>query len=203
MRRFLLVFAVALVAARAAHAQGMKIGYVDVQRAVQEVEEGKAARSRLQAELKEKRADLDKKRADLEKMKADYDKQAPVLSEDAKRQKQEQLQKAFLEAQSAAGQMQEELSGKEQEAMQSISKRLLQVVAELSDKENFTFVLDKAALLYAPAAAAAKLRADSPGQILEGEQRLRGSHGAGYFLGVGLGGGALALACPPPPKRSL
>ena len=53
MRRFLLVFAVALVAARAAHAQGMKIGYVDVQRAVQEVEEGKAARSRLQAELKE------------------------------------------------------------------------------------------------------------------------------------------------------
>ena len=152
MRRFLLVFAVALVA-RAAHAQGMKIGYVDVQRAVQEVEEGKAARSRLQAELKEKRADLDKKRADLEKMKADYDKQAPVLSEDAKRQKQEQLQKAFLEAQTAAGQMQEELSGKEQEAMQSISKRLLQVVAEVSDKESFTFVLDKAALLYAPAAS--------------------------------------------------
>jgi outer membrane protein len=153
MRRFLLVFAVALVAARAARAQAMKIGYVDVQRAVQEVEEGKAARSRLQAELKEKRADLDKKRADLEKMKADYDKQAPVLSEDAKRQKQEQLQKAFLEAQSAAGQMQEELSGKEQEAMQSISKRLLQVVADVSDKENFTFVLDKAALLYAPAAS--------------------------------------------------
>src|SRR5712675_808365 len=152
MRRFLLVFAVA-VAARSAYAQAMKIGYVDVQRAVQEVEEGKAARSRLQTELAQKRADLDKKRADLEKMKADYDKQAPVLSDDAKRQKQEQLQKAFVDAQTAAGQMQEELSGKEQEAMQSISKRLLQVVAEVSDKENFTFVLDKSALLYAPAAS--------------------------------------------------
>ena len=152
MRRFLLVFA-AVLATRAAHAQSLKIGYVDVQRAVQEVEEGKAARSRLQAELQQKRADLDKKRADLEKMKAEYDKQAPVLSDDAKRQKQEQLQKAFVDAQSAASQMQEELSGKEQEAMQSISKRLLQVVAEVSDKENFTFVLDKAALLYAPAAS--------------------------------------------------
>ncbi|MGZ6125958.1 MAG: OmpH family outer membrane protein [Myxococcales bacterium] len=152
MRRFLLTFAV-VVATRGAFAQGMKIGYVDVQRAVQEVEEGKAARSRLQAELQQKRTDLDKKRADLEKMKTDYEKQAPVLSEDAKRQKQEQLQKAFVEAQTAAGQMQEELSGKEQEAMQSISKRLLQVVAEVSDKENFTFVLDKAALLYAPAAS--------------------------------------------------
>ena len=152
MRRFLLIFAVA-VAARSAYAQAMKIGYVDVQRAVQEVEEGKAARSRLQAELQQKRSDLDKKRADLEKMKTDYDKQAPVLSDDAKRQRQEQLQKAFVEAQTAAGQMQEELSGKEQEAMQSISKRLLQVVAEVSDRESFTFVLDKAALLYAPAAS--------------------------------------------------
>ncbi len=37
--------------------------------------------------------------------------------------------------------------------MQSISRRLLQVVAEVSDKENFSFVLDKAALLYAPAAS--------------------------------------------------
>ncbi len=152
MRRIVLAFAVAF-AARAASAQTMKIGYVDVQRAIQEVEEGKAARSRLQAELAQKRADLDKKRADLEKMKQEYDKQAPVLSDDAKRQRQEQLQKAFIDAQNSAGQMQEELSGKEQEAMQSISKRLLQVVAEVSDKENFTFVLDKAALLYAPAAS--------------------------------------------------
>jgi outer membrane protein len=153
MRRFLLAFAIAVVAARGAYAQGMKFGYVDVQRAVQEVEEGKAARTRLQAELQQKRADLDKKRADLEKMKADYDKQAPVLSDESKRQRQEQLQKAFVEAQNAAGQMQEELSGKEQEAMQSISKRLLQIVAEVSERENFTFVLDKAALLYAPAAS--------------------------------------------------
>src|SRR5438477_466579 len=100
MRRFLLVFAVA-VAARSAYAQTMKIGYVDVQRAYQEVEEGKAARSRLQAELQQKRADLDKKRADLEEMKTDYDKQAPVLSDEAKRQRQEQLQKAFVQTQRA------------------------------------------------------------------------------------------------------
>src|SRR5229473_2125624 len=152
MRRLLIALSL-LLAARAAHAEGMKIGYVDVQRAVQEVEEGKQARTRLKSELDQKRANLDQKRATLEKMKADYDKQAPVLSDDAKRKKQEDLQKAFAEAQTQAGEMQEELSGKEQEAMQTISKRLLQVVAEVSDRESFTFVLDKAALLYAPAAS--------------------------------------------------
>src|SRR5438445_393612 len=102
MHRFLFALALA-VAARGAFAENMKIGYVDIQRAVQEVEEGKAARTRLQAELQQKRGDLEKKRADLEKMKADYDKQAPVLSDDAKRQRQEQLQKAFVDAQNAAG----------------------------------------------------------------------------------------------------
>jgi outer membrane protein len=151
MRR--LMFALPLLLAVPVRAQGMKIGYVDVQRAVQEVEEGKAARARLQAELQQKRGDLERKRADLEKMRADYDKQAPVLSDDAKRKRQEDLQKAFVDAQGAAGQMQEELSGKEQEAMRNISQRLLQVVAEISDKDGFTFVLDKAALLYAPAAS--------------------------------------------------
>jgi outer membrane protein len=152
MRRLLIAFAV-LLSARSALAQGMKIGYVDVQRAVQEVEEGKAARARLKTELDSRRAQLDKKRADLEKMKADYDKQAPVLSEEAKKTKQADLQKAFVDAQSSAQEMQDELSGKEQEAMGTISKRLLQVVAEVSEKENFSFVLDKAALLYAPAAS--------------------------------------------------
>jgi outer membrane protein len=152
MRRLLIALSL-VFAARAAQAQAMKIGYVDVQRAVQEVEEGKQARARLKGELDQKRANLDQKRATLEKMKSDYDKQAPVLSDDAKRKKQEELQKAFIEAQNEAGQMQEELTGKEQEAMAGISKRLLQVVAEVSDRENFTFVLDKAALLYAPAAS--------------------------------------------------
>lgn len=152
MRRLLLALTLVL-SARAVHAEGMKIGYVDVQRAVQEVEEGKQARARLKSELDQKKASLDQKRAALEKMKADYDKQAPVLSDAEKQKRQQDLQKAYLDAQNEAGQMQEELSGKEQEAMQNISKRLLQVVAEVSDRESFTFVLDKAALLYAPAAS--------------------------------------------------
>lgn len=156
MRRLLIgLFLPAALLATRAHAQaaGVKIGYVDVQRAVQEVEEGKSARNRLKAELDTRRAALEKKRQELEKLKADYDKQAAVLSDDAKRKKQEELQRAFTDAQQTAALMQEELSGKEQEAMGSISKRMVQVVGEVSERESFSFVLDKAVLLYAPAAS--------------------------------------------------
>src|SRR2546427_64983 len=34
-----------------------------------------------------------------------------------------------------------------------VQRAIQEVVAEVSDRENFTFVLDKAALLYAPAAS--------------------------------------------------
>jgi outer membrane protein len=151
LRRLLL--ALPLLFAVSARAQGVKIAFVDLQRAYQEVEEGKAVRTRLQQELAQKRTDLDRKRADLEKMKADYDKQAPVLSDDAKRKKQEELQKAFMDAQNGAQQMQQELTNKEQEAMLGINKRMAQIVNEIVDRENFNYVIDKAALLYAPPSA--------------------------------------------------
>src|SRR3954465_5715329 len=104
MRR--LLFALPLLFAVPARAQSMKIGYVDVQRAVQEVEEGKTAREHLQHELEAKRADLNKTRSVLEKWMAAYDKQAPVLSDDAERKRQEDLQKADFQTQSAVGEMQ-------------------------------------------------------------------------------------------------
>src|SRR5258708_14334523 len=108
MRRLLIALSL-LFAARAVHAQGMKIGYVDVQRAVQEVEEGKQARARLKSELDAKRASLDQKRATLDKMKSDYDKQVVTMSAETKPTNQQALQKAFTQAQNETGQMPEAL----------------------------------------------------------------------------------------------
>ncbi|HWE24453.1 MAG TPA: OmpH family outer membrane protein [Myxococcales bacterium] len=137
----------------AARAQAMKIGYVDVQRAIQEVEEGRAARTRLKTEFDSRKAQIDKKSADLERMQQEYEKQAPVLSDDAKRKKQEEFQKALVDARKSAGELQEDMNRQEQQAMASILQRLQQVVADIAEKESFTFVMDKGTLLYAPQAA--------------------------------------------------
>ena len=140
-------------AAAAAHAQPLKIGYVDVQRAIQEVEEGRVARNRLKTEFDQRRAQIDKKSADLERMQQEYEKQAPVLSDDAKRKKQEEFQKALIDARQSAGTLQEDMNRQEQQAMGNILQRLQQVVAEIAERESITFVMDKGTLLFAPAAA--------------------------------------------------
>ncbi|GAC1299705.1 MAG: OmpH family outer membrane protein [Myxococcales bacterium] len=154
MRRLLvaLVLPAALLVAHAARADGFKIGYVDLQRAVQEVEEGKALGATLKGELEQRRAQLDKKKQELEKMKADYDKQAAALSDEARRKKQEELQKAFNEAQASANEMQNDLSRKEEEGLRGIEKRMTQVISEVAERESFTFLLQRAAVLHAPAA---------------------------------------------------
>ncbi|HYV67533.1 MAG TPA: OmpH family outer membrane protein [Myxococcales bacterium] len=154
MRRLALSFAAAIAAlASAARAQPMKIGYVDVQRAIQETEEGKSARTRLKGEFDQRKAQIDKKSADLEKMQQEYEKQAPVLSDEAKRKKQEEFQKAVIDARKSAGDLQEDMTRQEQMAMAGILQRLTQVVAEIAERESLTYVMDKSTLLFAPPAA--------------------------------------------------
>ena len=154
MRRFVIAFLLASTTlAAAARAQPLKLAYVDVQRAIQETDEGKAARNRLKSEFDQRRSQIDKKSADLEKMQQEYEKQAPVLSDDAKRKKQEDFQKALIDARKSAGDLQEDMNRQEQAAMGNILQRLQQVVAEIAERESLSFVMDKGMLLYAPAAA--------------------------------------------------
>src|SRR5713226_7098894 len=135
MRRLAIACLIATTAlSAAARAQSLKLAYVDVQRAIQETEEGKAARGRLKTEFDQRRAQLDKKSADLEKM-------------------QEEFEKALLDARKSASDLQEDMNRQEQQAMGGILQRLQQVVAEIAERESISFVLDKGGLLYAPAAA--------------------------------------------------
>jgi len=150
MRRFVTAFLLATTAFAAAARAQLKLAYVDVQRAIQETEEGKAARGRLKSEFDQRRSQIDKKSSDLEKMQQEYEKQLPVLSEDAKRKKQEEFQKARMEARTSAGDLQEAMTRQEQQAMANILQRIQQVVAEIAERESLNFVMDKGTLLYAP-----------------------------------------------------
>src|SRR5713101_393024 len=144
MRRLAIACLIATTAlSAAARAQSLKLAYVDVQRAIQETEEGKAARGRLKTEFDQRRAQLDKKSADLEKMQQEYEKQAPVLSDDAKRKKQEEFQKALLDARKSDSRLAEDRSAQEQQAMGGILLGLQPVVAEIASGGPMSLVHDK------------------------------------------------------------
>ena len=155
MRTLAVVPALAgLLLAAAPAAADVKVGYVDFQRALNEVEQGKAAKASLQKDFADKQKVLDKDKTDLEKMQADFEKQAAVLSDEAKRDKAMEIQRRMNEAQGRLVGFQKELSEREREATRVIFEKMDGLVREISEAEGFTFVFEKnnAGIIVAPPA---------------------------------------------------
>ncbi|HET8539282.1 MAG TPA: OmpH family outer membrane protein [Anaeromyxobacter sp.] len=144
----LLALALAPVAARAQQ----KIGYVDLQRALNEVEEGKAAKAVLQKDFAEKQKQLDARKTEFEKLQSDFEKQAVVMSEQARKDKAQDIDRRARELQALFVNLQKDLSEREREATRGIFDRMNAIVQDIAEADGFTYVLEKGAgIVYAPA----------------------------------------------------
>jgi outer membrane protein len=155
MRIPLLAAAVAaLLHAVPARAAEPKIGYVDLQRALNEIDEGKAAKARLKTEFEQKQKVLDDKQADFTRLRADFEKQAGVLAEGPRKERQEELDRKFVDLQSTFSQLQKELSERERDVTRGIFDKMGVIIRESAEAEGFTMVLEKndAGILYASGA---------------------------------------------------
>src|SRR5215470_8307888 len=75
----------------------LKVGYVDLQRALTEVHEGIAAKSKLKADLDKKKAEFEAEQNKLRSDKEVLDKQGPMMSEEVRNQKFAELQKRLFD----------------------------------------------------------------------------------------------------------
>ena len=154
MRTFPVLAAVALALAvpHAARAAELKIGYVNLQQAVTEVEEGKAARDVLKKEFDQKQKMLDDKQNELKRMKDDLDKQMVVMSDDAKREKAMEFERKVNEMQQVYVQMQKDLQEREREMMKVIFDKMEAVIKDIATAEGYTYVFEQqnAGLMVAP-----------------------------------------------------
>ena len=79
-----LLFALTLTSSALAEQKPVKIGVVDVQRALFSIPAGKKAKKQLENATKKKKKELKAKQAKAQKMQANLEKQAALLQEDAK-----------------------------------------------------------------------------------------------------------------------
>jgi outer membrane protein len=136
---------------RLAAAADQKICYVDLQRALEETEEGKKIKSRLKSEYERKQKELDTRQEELKKLKADLDKQAAVLKPEALQVKSNELAQKLSQLQETYMRLQRDLQEKEAAETGKIFKKLQGVIAQLAQGDGCTYVLEKnAGILYAP-----------------------------------------------------
>ena len=128
-RRLLVALAalIPLTFSAAAHAQS-KIGYVNFQKALAELDEAKAARSRLEGLKEQKQKDLDKAQDQLKKDKDTFHKQAATMTEQARIEKGEALQKRFIDLQQNFEKGRAELAQKENEEFQPIVTKMRGII---------------------------------------------------------------------------
>ncbi len=129
----------------------VKLGFVDLQRALNEVEEGKTAKAALKKDFDEKQKQLDVKKTEFDKLKTDFEKQQVVLADQAKREKAADLDRKALELQQFFVQLQKDLSDREREMTRGIFEKMAAIVREIAEAEGFSMVLERtdAGLVYA------------------------------------------------------
>jgi outer membrane protein len=132
-----------------ASAEEQKFAYVDLQRALNEVEEGAKAKAALKAEFDDKQKYLDEKQTSLKKMKDEIEARGMMMKADVKQEKLAELQKSLLEVQQTYYGMQQELTQKESEATGKIFQKMGVLLQTIGQDQGYTAILEKSSVLYA------------------------------------------------------
>lgn len=146
--KYWLIIGMLVLTCASARAQGVKIGFIDIQRIIAESQAGKKAKDRFQVQIKKAEADIQKERQDLEKVRTDLDKKGPLLKEEERRNLESDFQRRSVNLQRSMSDQQQELQRKNNEMMGEILKELEQVVTEVGKSEKFTLILERSQILY-------------------------------------------------------
>jgi outer membrane protein len=156
----IIVTTTAVVSAQSAAApatapSSLKIGYIDVQRVLARSAAGVAAREQLEKERAGIQKEMDGRRQELEKLRDEIEKKGPLMTADARRDKQEQFDRKRRDAARAADDYQKELEKREAALLQKVLQEMGGVIERVGKEKNYFMIVEKrnAGVLYATADA--------------------------------------------------
>jgi outer membrane protein len=121
----------------------VKLAFVDMQRALLEVDEGKKAKGTLEKMKSDKQRQLDGEQEALKKAKGDFDTQKAMMKEDVRRQREEELAEKLGRLQMLYATLQKELAAKEAELTKEIFKRMAKILEKMGREQKWTMIFEK------------------------------------------------------------
>lgn len=120
-----------------------KVAVVDLQRALNEVADGKAAKAKLKREFDTRQKELDEKQDELKKMQADLQARGDAMSEDARHKAQQEMDQKLMDVSRLYAQLQKELTQKEHDATKGIFQKMVTIVKGIAEKEGVSMVFER------------------------------------------------------------
>jgi outer membrane protein len=143
MKKIILVLSMVFLVFGSAAIAEVKIGVVNMQKALDKCDAGKASIEKIKKEYQAKQIEIDAKSKALQKMQDELNNQSSLLSESAKKEKLAQYQKELKELKRFIQDSNEELKRKEAEAVNKIGKELAEVVRKLGKELKYTIILEE------------------------------------------------------------
>jgi outer membrane protein len=137
--------------AATAAASVTRIGFVDVQRVLARSAAGVSAREQLEREKTVMQKEIDGKRQELEKLREELEKKGPLMTADARRDKQDVFERKRRDAARLADDFQKELEKKEQGLLQRVLADLGGIIERVAKDKGYALVVERRGLLYAAA----------------------------------------------------
>jgi outer membrane protein len=126
-----------------ATAADMKLGYIDMQRALNGSDAGKEAKEQLAARVKKFQDEINVKQDDLKKLKEELEKQGMLLSDSTRATKEKDYQNKLKEFQRFTKDAQDELQSKDEEFTRKILEGMEKVIQEYGRQKGYTFIFVK------------------------------------------------------------
>ncbi len=127
---------------RAGFSAEMKIGSVDIQRAVNECNAGKEAKKSLMKEADRFQHQIAEKQKELQALKDALEKQAPMLNAEARSAKEKDYQAKIRDFQRWGEDHQNDLNQKRMEIERNIAIGLQKVIQKVGADEGFTVIFE-------------------------------------------------------------
>lgn len=174
----------------------VRVAVVDLQRALNETEDGRQAKAQLKRLFKRRQQTLDERQAELKTLKEDIEKQKNVLSREALQKRLDEYQKAFVELQTTYVEFQRELAQKEGELTKGIVERMERILRRVGQAEGYSLILERgeAGVVWVPT------NLDLTDNVIQRYNAGEGREGEGG--GGAAGGGAATKAQKRPPTKA-
>jgi len=121
---------------------GIKIGYVDLQRALNETESGKRARESFKSEVERMEGNLQKRKQEVQRLEEELQKKELLLREEERESLARDYRQKLRDFERLYQDSQQELKIKDQSLTGRIIDELRQVIAEIGEQGNYTVILE-------------------------------------------------------------
>ena len=130
-------------------AQGvMKMGVVTLQRAINEVAEGKKARANLESRMEKIKAEVESRRKELETMQESLEAGEMMLSEQALAEKRAEFQTKYVEFQQMVVSSEQEMGLLQNELTNDLLEKLYKVAQAVGAEAGYNLLLESTAVVY-------------------------------------------------------